>query len=218
MRNPLLWITVANVLYLASYSVRDILWLRILTVVGALLLIPYYALQPLPLAAAIAWNGVFIAINVYWVARLVAERQPVKFSPDEERLRELSFPSLTPREAKGLFAMGVWDDITVGASIVQHDNETDRFSVILSGLADVIHGETKIAEFGEGQFVGVIDRHAARLNIDVLVREAVRVMCWSRSKLQEFLRARPDVALALERSVGLEVRHLLDTALAKLNA
>lgn len=218
MRNPLLWITVANALYLASYSVRDILWLRILTVVAALLLIPYYALQPLPLAAAIAWNGVFIAINVYWVARLVAERQPVKFSPDEERLRELSFPSLTPREAKGLFAMGVWDDITVGASIVQHDNETDRFSVILNGLADVMHGETKIAEFGEGQFVGVIDRHAARLNIDVVVRKAVRVMCWSRGKLQEFLRARPDVALALERSVGLEVRHLLDTALAKLNA
>ena len=36
------WIHVANVLYLASYSVRDILWLRILTVVAALCLLPYY--------------------------------------------------------------------------------------------------------------------------------------------------------------------------------
>jgi hypothetical protein len=36
------WINVANLLYLFSYSVRDILWLRALTVIGALCLLPYY--------------------------------------------------------------------------------------------------------------------------------------------------------------------------------
>jgi len=46
---PDLWITGANLLYLASYSVRDILWLRILTIVAAVLLIPYYYLQAVPL-------------------------------------------------------------------------------------------------------------------------------------------------------------------------
>jgi hypothetical protein len=46
MNNALLWITVANVLYLASYSVHDILWLRILSVIAATLLIPYYMIQP----------------------------------------------------------------------------------------------------------------------------------------------------------------------------
>ena len=34
-------VNVANVVYLFSYSVRDILWLRVLSVVGALLLLPY---------------------------------------------------------------------------------------------------------------------------------------------------------------------------------
>jgi len=218
MRDPMLWITAANVLYLASYSVRDILWLRVLTVLAASLLVPYYALQTSPLLVAIAWNGVFIAINIYWIARLIVERRPVHFSSDEARLRLLSFSQLSPREARNLFAMGVWEDVAAGASLVRHDNENEHFSVILQGLAEVLHDGIKIAELGDGQFIGVIAIRAKEIDIDVVVRRDVRAMCWARSRLSDFLASRPDVALALERSVGLEVQHLLDSTLTKLNA
>src|SRR5579872_6891701 len=124
-----MWITVVNVLYLVSYSVRDILWLRALTVVAALLLTPYYYLQAVPLWMPIAWNAVFIAINAYWIVRLILERLPVHLTADEQRLRELAFPSLTPREALNLYKMGIWEDIEPGRSIVEHDNAQARFSV-----------------------------------------------------------------------------------------
>jgi hypothetical protein len=216
-QNPIVWITVANVIYLASYSVRDILWLRILTVAGAALLIPYYVMQPKPLVAAIAWSAVFILINIYWIVRLVIERRPVHLSQDEARLRALAFPSLTPREARNLFAMGIWEDVAAGESLVGHDRKLDMFSVILRGLADLLHQSTVIAELGEGQFVGEIDRCADEApGIDILVRKTLRVMCWPRGRLQAFLADRPDVALALERSVGLEVQRLLDTTLQEL--
>ena len=100
--NPIVWITVANVIYLASYTVRDILWQRLLTVLAAVLLIPYYAMQSVPLRTAIEWNAVFISINCYWIVRLIVERRPVHFTADEEELRRLSFPSLTPHEARDL--------------------------------------------------------------------------------------------------------------------
>ncbi|MGA9946048.1 MAG: hypothetical protein WBP75_13525, partial [Candidatus Cybelea sp.] len=214
---PIVWITSANVLYLISYSVRDILWLRILTVVAALLLIPYYEMQPKPLTDAIYWNVVFIAINVYWIIRLGIERRPVHFTADEARLKAISFPSLTDREAKKLFAMGEWDDVAPGLSLIQHDNQTQRFSVILRGLADVTHDGTKISELGQGQFVGTIDLRATELAVDVLVRQDVRAMCWARDILQTFVSKRPDVDLALERSVGLEVQNLLGSTLSKLD-
>ncbi len=219
MHNTLLWITVANVLYLASYSVHDILWLRILTVIAAALLIPYYMLQPVPLTAAIAWNAVFIAINAYWIVRLIIERRPVHFTPDEARLRELSFPSLTPQEARDLFATGAWDEVAPGASLVEHDKTDNRFSVILRGLADVVYERAKIAELGEGQFVGGVDICAdVTPDFDVLVRESVRVMCWPRARLEAFVAKRPAVALALERSVGLELQHLFDISLRRRSA
>jgi hypothetical protein len=212
------WITVANVLYLLSYSIHDILWLRVLTVVAISFLIPYYYLQAAPLWTPIIWNFVFIAINAYWIVRLILERRPVHLTADEQRLREIAFPSLTPREARNLYKMGIWEDIEPGESIVEHDNAKSRFSVILFGVADVEQRGEKIAELGEGQFVGDLDARAGDAgDIDVLVRTRVRVMCWARSQLQAFLKGRPDVALALERSVGLQLRRLLDTTRSELH-
>jgi hypothetical protein len=210
------WINVANVLYLGSYSVRDILWLRVLTVAAALLLIPYYAFQPTPLMAAIEWNVVFIAINLFWIIRLMIERRPVHFSPDEARLKLLSFASLTDKEARQLFDAGNWEDLRPGASIVKHDVDGARLSVILRGLAAVTHAGKMIDTFGEGQFLGSIDEHAAELDVDVVVQQEACIMSWSRSHLHRFLANRPAVALALQRSVGLEVWRLLDTTLSRL--
>lgn len=216
MQNPILWISAANVIYLTSYAVRDILWLRVLTVVAAALLIPYYAMQAVPLHVAIAWNVVFIAINCYWIVRLILERRPVHLTPDEARLRELSFPSLTAQEARDLYSMGAWDDVKPQASLIGHDRESGRFSVILRGDAEVIYRGTKISELGDGQFVGVIDLQADALGIDAVTRKATRVMCWPRDTLQAFMAKRPDVALALERSVGFELQRLLDSTLTNL--
>lgn len=217
MENPIVWITAANVLYLASYSVRDILWLRILTVVASALLIPYYELQPVPLTAAIEWNVVFIAINCYWIVRLLIERRPVHFTPDEARLRQLSFASLTPPEARDLFAMGAWDDLDPGKSLLKHDRDASRFSVILRGDSDVIYRDAKISQLGEGQFVGTIDLQAEAMgDFEVWTRTATRVMGWPRDRMRSFLAQRPDVSLSLERSVGFEVARVLDATLTKL--
>jgi hypothetical protein len=218
MHNTLVWINAANVLYVAFYSVRDILLLRILTVVGALLLIPYYVMQPSPLMAPIIWSLVFIAINAYWIIRLLVERRPVHLTADEARLRKLSFPSLTPREALNLFGLGEWVDIPSGGSIVKHDLDRGRFSVILRGMADVESSGKTIAELSDGQFVGVIDLCADQLPIDVIARQPAHVMCWPVQTLQGFLADRPDVALALQRSVGLELQRMLGTTLVDLDS
>lgn len=218
MQNSAVWLSAANVLYLVSYAVRDILWLRVLTVVAAALLIPYYAMQVVPLNAAIEWNVVFIAINVYWIVRLIIERRPVHLAADEERLRKLSFPSLTAREARDLYAKGTWDDIAPNTSVLVHDRDSSRFSVILRGDSDVIYHGATISKLGEGQFVGVLDLQADGLSdLDVVTRTAMRVMCWPQDALRAFMAKRPDVALSLERSIGFELQRILDTALAKLH-
>lgn len=209
MHATLVLVTIANVLYLASYAVHDILWLRLLTVAGALLLIPYYGLQQSPLMASIDWSLVFIVINAYWIVRLILERRPVHLSADEERLREISFPSLTRREARKLFSLGAWDDLPPGASLVQHDVAQQRFSVILRGIADVLYEGKAVAELGEGQFVGEIDLLSRSADIDVIVHNQAHVMCFPRDTLHAFVRRRPDVALALQRSVGYELQRLL---------
>ncbi len=56
-------IHLANLVYLASYAVKDMRVLRWLTILGIVLLIPYYLAWHLWEPAI--WNGVFLGINLY---------------------------------------------------------------------------------------------------------------------------------------------------------
>ncbi len=68
-------INIANILYLLAYFVRDMLWLRVLTVIAAVSLIVYFYLLPDPLMTAVYWNTFFVGLNIYWVVRLLLERR-----------------------------------------------------------------------------------------------------------------------------------------------
>jgi hypothetical protein len=68
-------VNAANVLYLASYFVRDMLKLRILTVVAASFLIVYFYSQPEPLMTCVYWNLFFIGQNLVWIVRLARKRR-----------------------------------------------------------------------------------------------------------------------------------------------
>ena len=64
----------ANILYLISYLVRDILHLRLLTIVAAICLVTYFYNQAEPLMTVVYWNLFFVALNVFQLTRIVSER------------------------------------------------------------------------------------------------------------------------------------------------
>src|SRR5258708_39445457 len=91
-------INAANIMLLAAYSVRDILWLRLFAVASSLIAIPYFLFQPTPLWAAFGWSVLFTGINIFQTWRLFLERRPVKLTPEEEEGRRLVFGDLPTRE------------------------------------------------------------------------------------------------------------------------
>jgi hypothetical protein len=54
---------VANVIFIGAYWVEDILLLRLISIVGSLVVIPYYLLQAEPLWTPMMWSCVFIVIH-----------------------------------------------------------------------------------------------------------------------------------------------------------
>jgi hypothetical protein len=211
MFNLDIWINVANVLYLFSYSVRDILWLRVLTVIGALCLLPYYYLQPEPLMAPIYWNLVFVAINLFWIARLLFERRPAQLDPDEQRLYQLAFRTLTPREALNLFKLGTWQSPASGKRLVKQGEAVDSLSIVLSGRATIEKSGRVVAEIGEGQFIGGIasftDKKTAPL--DVTTTEPTRLMTWPKAALRKAIQKTPDLGVAIDMALGVDMTRLL---------
>jgi hypothetical protein len=68
-------IYIANMLYLASYFIQDILRLRALTITAAMCLVGYFYLRPEPLMTVVWWNLFFVALNVLHISRVLTRRR-----------------------------------------------------------------------------------------------------------------------------------------------
>jgi hypothetical protein len=64
----------ANGMYLASYFMKDMLHLRVLTVAAALCLVAYFYARPEPMMTVVGWNLFFVALNVFQITRIVVSR------------------------------------------------------------------------------------------------------------------------------------------------
>jgi len=76
-------IYIANGLYVASYFMKDILRLRLLTVTAASCLATYFYSLPEPLWTVIGWNTFFIGLNVFQIAREIRARNSGGRKPSE---------------------------------------------------------------------------------------------------------------------------------------
>ena len=206
----------ANVLYLFSYLVRDILWLRILTVVAASTLIPFFLFRPEPLLAPVYWNLLFTALNIYWIARLILERRPVHLTGNDLRLYQLVFRCLTPREMLQLLKLGTWEEASNDECFITQGDELERLMVICVGKACVMKDGKAVEELGAGQFIGGISFITERkAPADVVALEHTWYMSWPKTTLKEFLDSKPGLHTALQLTLGFDLSQRLEAAYAR---
>lgn len=209
-------VNVANVVYLVSYSVRDILWLRIMTVLGALLLLPYYYLQASPLWAPIGWDVVFMAINIFWITKLLLERRPVQFTDEEKRLYEGAFRHLSERDALKLFRLGTWTAVPVGAALLTQGRHVDAVALIADGEVAVDLDGRQVDTLGEGRILGatafLMRGTDFKAPVTVTAAETTRVVTWPTAVLEAAFARDADVEVAFEICLGAELSRFLQTA------
>ena len=197
------FIHIANVLYLFSYSMRDILWLRILTVAAACFLLPYFYYRPDPLYAPILWNLVFMSLNVYWICKLLLERRPVKLSDDEQQLCRITFHTLTPREMKKILNLSSWEHAEPGECFVSKDEPLERLILIYSGNANIELDGNKVGEIHAGQFIGELSYFTEDVAAaNVVATESTRYVSWPKERLKSFLEENTDLRAAFQVILG----------------
>src|SRR5262245_62954700 len=108
--------------------------------------------RPEPLMTPIYWNLVFTALNIYWICRLLLERLPVKLSADEQRLCELVFRTITPREMIKLLKLATWENAEAGECFVERDKPLDRLMVIYSAKVCAEVDGRNVGELQPGHF------------------------------------------------------------------
>jgi hypothetical protein len=206
----------SNVLMLVAYSVRDILWLRWFAVAAALTNIPYFLLQPAILWPPIIWALVFTAINLYQIVRIYLERRPVVLSEDEQKLYNMGFRSLRPREFVSLVLAGEWKTAAAGDEVLTEGKPVSSISVAVSGAMQIRRQGEEIMALGPGHLIGTgLASTGAPSPVGAVFTESARYLCWSLGNLRAFLDRRPELRVTLQSLVNRDLAVKLEKLMPK---
>jgi len=201
------WLHLGNILYLLSYSVRDILWLRILTVVAILCMLPYYyCCNATPMYWPMGWNALFASVNLAQIAWLILERRPVFLGEDELRLYNQVFRSLTPREFMKLVSTAEYKTAVVNQPLLRQGEPVAELAVISKGLGRVQVDGRHVAEVSPGQFVGemgFLTQQNASAN--VIASLPVEYLAWPAGKLRSLFAANPQLHVKMQGILGIDL-------------
>jgi len=207
----------SNVLMLVSYSVRDILWLRWFAVAAALTNIPYFLLQQKKLWPPVIWALVFTAINLYQILRIYLERRPVVLSEDEQKLYQMGFRSLRPREFVSLLLAGEWKNAAVGDPVLTQGNPVSSICIAISGNLKVVKDDKDVMTLKPGYLIGTALALSGQPSpMGAAFMEPARYFCWPIGSLRVFLDKRPDLRITLQSLVNRDLASKIEGLITHL--
>ena len=189
-------IDISSLFTVASFSVSGMLTLRLLAVSSQVVAIPYFLLQSPALTTPVGWTLLFMAINLYHIARILLEKRPIKFTPEEQRLYDLAFRTFEPREFLKLLKLGKWETATGGEKFLTRGESITRIAMPVSGALSARHDEGEVAKLGPGELIGAgIGFTDQPSFFDAEFTEETRYMCWPVADIQRFMGKQPDLAI-----------------------
>jgi len=193
----------SNILMLVSYSVRDILWLRWFAVAAALTNIPYFLLQPIRLWPPVIWALVFTAINLYQILRIYLERRPIVLSQEDQKLYDLGFGSMRPREFVSLLLAGEWKTAAAGDVLLTEGQPVSSICIPISGSLKVRKAGQDVMSLSPGHLIGTALALTGEPSpLAAIFAEPARYFCWPLVNIRVFLDKRPDLRLTLQGLVN----------------
>lgn len=191
---------IASILTLCAYLLKDILWLRVLTIFACIAGIIFnYFVAAQPLWAVIYWNLVFILINVVQITIIVKERSGVRFTDEEKELYETLFKNFAPFEFMKLLRLGTWADAKDGQVLAEAQKTLDRVMLIYNGLVSVEAGGEEIAQLRDGSWVGEMSLvRDGVASATVRAIRPTRYLSWAKADIRHLMRRNPNMKYAME--------------------
>jgi hypothetical protein len=200
----------ANTIFIGAYWVKDILWLRLLSIVGSLVVIPYYLLQTEPLWTPTMWSCVFISIHATRAWGIKKERRPVAFTGDEQLLYDKTFGALSPQQFKRLLAIGEWQDLDRGYVLHSTGSPPDSVEAIVRGELEEGRKGRVLGHARPGDLAGLASVLGGSPELyDTTVKQPARVIRWRHADLQKLAGSDENLTSALRKIAGAAIAQKL---------
>jgi CRP-like cAMP-binding protein len=199
-------INLSNIVFLVAFSVRDVLWLRILAIVGEGLTLPYYYFQDEKLWPPIVWGAAFMIVNAIRVVAIALERRPAVLNDREERLYQIAFSTIDRRKFLKLVSLARWVECPPEEVILKKGQLISEAIVVMSGeLEAMLNGSVRMT-LRPGQLIGDVSAYTGLASpADVVARGYVTLAKWDLGQVREFTASRPELRASLLRMVSVDL-------------
>jgi len=211
MLSPEYFLHASNIARLVSFSVKDVLWLRVFAIVASLIGVPYFYLRDAVLWEPILWSAGFTAVNGYHVWRLWLERRPVELTADEAMIYNLTFFPLNPRQFLELVRLGTWADLEAGHVLIRPGELIDELWVPLSDGIEGRVGDHTLGRFAGGAIIGASALFDTRVRqLEAIAAESCRVLQLPVLAIQQRAKHDQQLTRTLERIAREDLGRKLD--------
>lgn len=197
----------ASVLTMVAYLLKDILWLRLLTILSCFAGIAFnYFVPTTPLWTVIYWNVLFAIINIVQIGIIIKERAGVHFTEEEKELHETLFKNFAPFEFMKLMRVGQWREAQVGEVLAVEQKPLDAVMLIYNGMAGVEKEGKEVAKLRDGNFIGevsFITEGAATATVRALM--PTRYIAWPKTAVRALLNRNPSMRFAMQAMLSTDL-------------
>tara|TARA_R100001463_G_scaffold2754_7_gene11467 strand:+ start:26990 stop:27643 length:654 start_codon:yes stop_codon:yes gene_type:complete len=200
-----------------SFLVKDILWLRLMSVLASIFSVFYNYVIPMePMWIPIGWNIVFVLVNVYHIAIIFYEKRPVKMDNKNKELYETLFKDMTPVEYLKISKVAKWTSFKDGTTIVKQGCMVEDLILIYNGTVDVAVEGKKVAELRDGQFVGEMSFLTEKpATATCIVKHDTECLVWKQREFKDLLKRNPSLYFTIQSVLSGQVSDALVTSSRK---
>ena len=200
-----------------SFLVKDIFWLRIVSIVASLFSVFYNYVIPLePMWLAINWNFIFIAVNIYHIAIILYEKREVKMDDKNQELYDTLFSEMTPVEYLKISRAAKWELVKSGQKIITQGMPVPDLYLIYNGTVDVLVDNEQIAQLKDGEFVGEMSFLTEKVaTATCKVKYDAQCLVWKQREFKELLKRNPSLYFTIQSVLSAQVSDKLVSSTKK---
>ena len=190
-----------------SFLVKDIFWLRIVSILASLFSVLYNFYIPVdPMWLAINWNFVFIAVNLYHIGVILYEKRAVKMDDKNEELYQTLFKEMTPVEYLKISRAAQWETLKPGERIITQGMPVPDLYLIYNGTVDVAIDGERVAELKDGEFVGEMSFLTEKVaTASCIVKYEAQCLVWKQREFKELLKRNPSLYFTIQSVLSAQV-------------
>jgi len=193
---PILLANLGFAIALIALLFRDMLWLRVVSILGTLLIFPMYIFRDEIGWTSIGWNSAHVVINSIQIVILILLRRPLLLKGIEKQIHTSIFNAITTRTFDKIFKLAKFEEYVNNTELIHIDEPIHNLYLVINGDVEVTLQDDTKRIVSSNTFLGeqaFITGETASATVRILSDRAT-LLKWDHQTLQNFLNK--DVALS----------------------